>query len=167
MAGLAVEIRGRRHLDDLAEVHDRDGVGDVLHHREVVRDEEVREPEPLLQVLEQVHDAGLDRHVERGDGLVEHQERGVERERASDADALALTARELMRVPVRVMPVQPDERQELFDTRAVIAGHLVDDERFRDRGADRHAGIERRVRILEHDLHLASQARAACLCRGW
>ena len=93
-------------------------------------------------------------------------ERRVEREGASDADALALTARELVRVAVRVMAVQPDERQQLFDTRPVIAGHLVDDERLRDRGADRHAGIERRVRILEHDLHLASQPAQLALVDG-
>ena len=60
-------------------------------------------PEPVLQVLEQVHDAGLDRHVERGDGLVEHEQRRVERERTGDADALALTARELVRVAVAVL----------------------------------------------------------------
>ena len=88
-------------------------VGDVPHHREVVRDEEVREAEPVLQVFEQVHDAGLDRHVERGDRLVEHEHRRVERERTRDADALALTAGELVRVAVAVLGVQPDEREQL------------------------------------------------------
>ena len=39
-----------RGLDDAAEIHHRDAVGDVLHHREIVRDEDVGEAEPLLQV---------------------------------------------------------------------------------------------------------------------
>ena len=44
-----------------------------------------------------------------------------------------------------------------------IAGHLVDDERLRDRGADRHPRVERRVRILEDDLHLPPHARRSPL----
>ncbi len=39
----AVQLLGRRELDDLAEVHDRDAVGDVAHDPEVVRDEHVGE----------------------------------------------------------------------------------------------------------------------------
>ena len=79
-------------------------------------------PSSLLQVLEQVHDAGLDRHVERGHRLVEHEQVGVERERPGDADALALTAGELVREPVDVLGVQPDERHQLLDPlRAVVA----------------------------------------------
>ena len=90
-------------LDDLAEVHHRDLVADVAHDGQVVRDEHVREAELVLQVLEQVDHAGLDRHVERGHWLVEHEQVGVEREGARDADALALPAGELVRVAVRVL----------------------------------------------------------------
>ena len=57
--------------------------GDVAHDRQVVRDEEVREPELVLQIFEQVHDLRLDRDVERRDRLVEHDQRRVERERAA------------------------------------------------------------------------------------
>ena len=52
-------------LDDPPEVHHRDAVADVAHDREVVGDEEVREPEPVLQVGEQVDHLRLGRHVER------------------------------------------------------------------------------------------------------
>ena len=58
------------------------------------------EAELVLQVLEQVDDAGLDRDVERRHRLVEHEQLRVERERAGDADALALAAGELVRVAV-------------------------------------------------------------------
>jgi hypothetical protein len=37
----------RRDLDDHAEVHDRDPIGDVANDGQVVRDEEVREVEPV------------------------------------------------------------------------------------------------------------------------
>ena len=65
------------------------------HDRQVVRDEQERDAEFLLQVLQQVDDLGLDGDVERRHGLIGHQQLGVERERAGDADALTLAAGEL------------------------------------------------------------------------
>ena len=53
-----------------------------------------------LQVLEQVEDLRLHGDVERRDRLVADNEFRVERERASDADALPLAAGEGMRVAV-------------------------------------------------------------------
>ena len=53
----------------------------------------------LLEVLEQVHDLRLDRDVERRDRLVADEEVRVQRERPGEPDALALAARELVRVP--------------------------------------------------------------------
>ena len=40
-------------LDDLAEVHDGDPVGDVPDDRQVVGDEEVREPEVSLEIFQE------------------------------------------------------------------------------------------------------------------
>ena len=54
-----------RGLDDAAEIHHGDAVGDVLHHGEIVRDEDVGEAEPVLQVAQQVEDLRADRDVER------------------------------------------------------------------------------------------------------
>ena len=62
-------------------------------------------PEPLLQVLEQVDHAGLDRDVEGRHRLVEHHQVGVEREGPGDPDALALAAGELVREAVGVLGV--------------------------------------------------------------
>src|SRR5215218_5765841 len=45
VAGVVVELVAFSDLDDLAEVHDRDPVGDVPDHRQVVRDEQVGEVE--------------------------------------------------------------------------------------------------------------------------
>ena len=62
--------------------------------------------EPLLQVLQQVDDLRLDRDVERGDRLVEHQEARGHGQRARDSDPLALAAGELVRVALeRVAPI--------------------------------------------------------------
>ena len=89
---------GRRLFDDAAEIHDRDAVGEVLDDAEIMADEQVGEVELVAQVHEQVEDLRLDRHVERRDGFVADQNLGLHRERAGDADALALAAGELMRI---------------------------------------------------------------------
>ena len=44
-SGASEQLVGRRDLHDLAEVHHRDPVGDVADDGEVVRDEQVGEPE--------------------------------------------------------------------------------------------------------------------------
>ena len=121
-------------------------------------DEQVREPEPVLQVLEQVDDAGLDRHVERRHRLVEHDQRRVERQRAGDADALALAAGELVGEPLaRGRAPGPTRSSSSRDPLGMIAGHLLDLQRLGDRAADGDPGIERRVRVLEDDLHLVAE----------
>ena len=118
MARLGEERRAcRRSLDDLAEIHDRDAVGDVLHHREVVGDEDVGEAEAALQVLQQVDDLRLDRDVERRDRLVADDEARLDGERAGDADALALAAGEFVRVAPRMVRREADEAQQLLDPR--------------------------------------------------
>ena len=95
------ELLRRRALDDLAEVHDRDGVGDVADDREVVRDEQEAELELAREAGEQVRDLRLCRGVERGERLVEDDHRRVRGERPRDRDPLPLTARELVRVAAR------------------------------------------------------------------
>ena len=113
MERVLVQVVRRRQLHDLAEVHDRDPVGDVPDDCEVVRDEEVREAELALQLLEQVDDLRLDRDVERRHRLVADDEVRVERERAGDADALALAARELVRVARGGVGRQADDLEQL------------------------------------------------------
>ena len=65
-----------------------------------MRDEQDREAEPLLQVLQEGQDLRLHGDVERRDRLVGDEHLGFERERAGDADALALAAGEFVRVAV-------------------------------------------------------------------
>ena len=86
---------------------------DVLDHRQVVRDEQVGEAELLLQVLEQVDHLRLDRHVERRHRLVADDQLRLDRERARDADALALAAGELVRIAAHVIGLQADGLQQL------------------------------------------------------
>ena len=95
---LLVQVVGRRLLDQRPEVHDADDVADVPDDGEVVGDDQVGEPEPLLQLLEQVEHLRLHADVERGDRLVGDEQVRLERDGAGDADALPLAAGELVRV---------------------------------------------------------------------
>ena len=117
---LRVELVRGRDLRDLAEVHHEHAVRDVPDDVEVVRDEHVGEPEVALEVLEQVQDLGLHRDVERRDGLVADDQLRVHGERAGDADALALAARELVREAVVVLGVQADDVEQLLHAPLVL-----------------------------------------------
>ena len=96
-AGAAKIARGRAGLDDLAVLHHRDPVGDAAHDAEVVGDEQHPHALGLLHVGEQRQDLGLDRHVERGGGLVGDQDVGAVGQRHGDHHPLALAAGELVR----------------------------------------------------------------------
>jgi hypothetical protein len=88
---VVVDLLGRAELDDLPQVHDRDPVGDVTNDAEVVRDEDIREPELVLDVFEQVDDLCLDRDVEGRDRLVGDDQLRLQRQGAGNSDALALS----------------------------------------------------------------------------
>ena len=62
----------------------------MAHHCKVVRDQQIREPELLLQVGKQVDHLGLNAHVEGAHRLVGDDQIGFGGEGAGDANALAL-----------------------------------------------------------------------------
>ena len=109
-----VDLLARPDLDDLAQVHHGDAIRDVADDRQVVGDEEVREPELVLELGEQVDDLRLNRDVERRHRLVQDHQLRVQGKRASDADPLALAPGELVRKAVRVLGAEPDGAQKLL-----------------------------------------------------
>jgi hypothetical protein len=123
-----------------------------------VRDEHVGESKLALEIFEQIDDPGADRHIQRRYGLVEHEQLGIEHERAGDPDALTLPAGELVRETVGVLAIEPDPPHHFCDTLSPpVLPQPVDLQRVGDDRFDGHRRIQRRVRILEHDLHLAAQ----------
>ena len=154
--GVRVQLVAVGHLHDLAEVHHRDAVADVAYHGEVVRDEQVGELEFPLQVVEQVDDLSLDRHVERGHRLVRHDHLRSGGQRPGDADTLPLATGELVRVPVVMLRVQADEFEQVLYRALdpVRRGYLLDVERRGDNRADRVSRVQRRIRVLEDHLDI-------------
>ena len=164
MTGRGEQRLGVRGLDDGAEIHHRDAVGDVLDHREVVRDENIGKPEPLLQVPQQVEDLRTDRDVERRDRLVADDQFRLDRERARDRDALALAAGKFVGVAARKARLEPDQPQQFLDPRAAFVRwhEVMQHQRLAEDLGDRHARVERGVRVLEDDLRLPAE-RAQCV----
>ncbi len=155
MAWRAEDLRRRALLDDLAEVHDGHRVGYLSDHGELMGDEQRGQSELVGEFAQQSQDLGLDRDVQRGDGLVRDQHVGFERERPRDHGALALTpAERLWRTPIRGAR-QSDELEQLLDVSALAGGvdEPVHARRFPDRRADCHTRVEGGVGILEDHLH--------------
>src|SRR5262249_56473574 len=99
------------------------------------------------------------RDVERRGRLVAYNQLRLDRERARNRDALALAARELMRIARRMARLEADETEQFGDARALLCGrhHLVKLERLGENIADGHARVERGVRVLEHQLGAAPE----------
>ena len=116
----------------------------------------------LLEVEQQVDDLGLNRHVQRGNSLVADDELRVRGERAGDADALPLAAGELVREAVQEVRREAafvhDVQDELLHTGVLFLDHVVRLHALADDLADAHARVQRGIRILENELHIAAQA---------
>ena len=145
-----------------AQVHHHHLVGHMLHHRQVVGDEHVAGAELLLQVHEQVEDLRLDRQVQRRGRLVRDHDAGLHHHRPRDRDALALAAREHVRVALQVLRPQADLGRQRLDPLPPLgtAQRRVDHQRLRQRRRDGLARIQGGVGVLEHHLHLAPQGLA-------
>ena len=119
-------------------------------------------PNCVLEVLEQPQDLGLHHHVERGRRLVGDEQLRVARERERDQHALALPARELVRVVARAARRHADQLQQLADARRRPRplARRVQDDRLADLVADPLDRVERVQRALEDDRHPRPAHRA-------
>ena len=126
-----------------------DAVG-LLRHAAVVRDDEERGAQLLVDLAEEVVDRVGVHGVEVAGGLVgEHQRRAVH-ERAGDGHALLLTARELVGV-LLLEALQAEQRQGLLGPRlrALDCGRASDERRHQH--VLEHAELRQQVVELEHE----------------
>ncbi|MCY1238607.1 hypothetical protein D9M72_513520 [compost metagenome] len=89
-------------LDDAACIHDGDAVGHFGDDAEIVGDQHQRRAGVFDEFVKQVEDLRLHRHVERGRRLVGNQKVRLAGNRHGDHHALALAARELVRVEIQI-----------------------------------------------------------------
>jgi hypothetical protein len=77
MARPPEDLADRPLLGDAAGVHDQRPIACLGDDRQVVRDQDHRQPELASQALEELEDLRLDHDVERGGRLVADDDRGV------------------------------------------------------------------------------------------
>jgi len=85
-------------FDDSPLVHHGDPSGEIAHYRHGVGDEQVGQAEVPLQLGEEIDDLGADTDIEGRDRFIAHDELWAQRQGSGYADALALSAGELVRV---------------------------------------------------------------------
>ena len=99
-----------------ADLEDRDAVAHLHRLVDVVGDEHDRLAQRLLQAQELVLQLRARDRVDRAERLVHQHDRRIGGEGAGDADALALAAGELARIPIAVLARrQSDEGEQLVD----------------------------------------------------
>jgi len=147
------------HFHQPAHVHHGHPVADLGDDPQVVGDEEIRQAVALLELRQEVQDLGLDGDVQGADGLVRHDEPGFQGQGPGDPQALALAAAEFVGIAVADVGGEPHFREELLHPGPALwaAAQVMDDEGLFQDLAHGHAGVERRIGVLEDDLDLAPQ----------
>ena len=131
----------------------------MFDHAEIMGDEQIGQAELVLQIQQQIDDLRLHRHIECGHRLIGDNQAGIERERAGNADALALSAAEGMGKTVHIFDGQLHDIEQFAHPLAPLGGvrHAVDQQRLADQIADHHARVERGEGILKHHLQMAAE----------
>ena len=144
---------GSAFLDNLSTEHHGHAIGDTANDAEIVRDQNDRHMQPLLEFPKLVDDLRLDRHVERGRGFVGDEDVGLAGERHCDHRTLLHAAAELVRIIVHALRRihDADEFEHLHDLGVDIL-HIgaVQLDRLRDLRATGEDGSERRAWFLEN-----------------
>src|SRR5204862_1104619 len=134
-------------LDDAAEIHYGDAVAHMFDDAQIMADHDVGEAERFLQFQQQIDDLGADRDVQRRYRFVADDDFGIEDQGTRNADALALAAREFMRVAAGLFGTQPDMPEHLGNAPVDLAlrRHAMQAQRVFQRATDSLAWIERGV----------------------
>ena len=143
---LVEDLFDRAGFHRFAGIHHRDAVAGLQDQAQVVRHEDHGGAEFLGQLLDQLDDARLHRHVERGGRLVEQQQRRFGQQAHRDNHPLLLTAGELMRIgseqTLRVGQFHRLEYVERHIRRFGLGLALVEDRDLHQLRADLHRRIQ-------------------------
>ena len=153
VAGRCVQLVGSPALQQAAEVHHADSVGERERFLLVVRDQHGRDLQLALNLADRAPQLFADLRVERAERLVEQQHLGLVRQRARDSDTLLLSTRELRRQAIVHAFERYQPQQFLAALPPVFGAHAPDAQRELDVLADAHVA-EQRV-VLKHEADAA------------
>ncbi len=140
-------------LDELTRAEHGHAVGDLVHDREVVTDEDAREPELVLQVGEERQHVRLDRHVQGAGRLVRDQQPWPQRQCAGEGDPLPLATGELAWATAGVVARQTYGVEQVAHPSVTLGAgaDLVHVQRFGDALRHGEQRVERGGRVLGHE----------------
>ena len=147
-------------LDHPPEIHHRHIIRHLRYHAQIMRNDDNRRAEVLLQLLHQVDNLRLNRDIQRRSRLVRDQDRRIARQRQRNHHALTHPAAQLMWILLDPLlrigdahAVQHINRhlQRLFFAEALVQFH-----HFRNLPANRMQRIQRGHRLLKDHRDLAA-----------
>ena len=143
-------------LHKAAEIHHAHAVGDMAHHRQIVRHKEIGQAKLFLQILEHIDHLRLNGNVQCRDRLIADDKLRINRQSAGNSHSLPLTARKLMRITAGVILIQSDAVEQLQNKFLSLFARfkVMDIQRLADNIGHRHSCIQRGIRILKDHLHL-------------
>ena len=145
-------------LYHVAQIHYADTVRNVPYNRDIVSDEEVRQPQLSLQVFKHVYYLRLNRYVQSRNRLIADDKFRLYGQSSGDTDSLLLSAREFVRKTVGMFCIQSYFLEKLIDSGCSLSfsgTKLMDIQCLTYDFADSHTRVERCRRILEYNLHFA------------
>lgn len=101
-------------FDHATSVEHQDSVGHGANDAEIMRDEQVREGQPLPELAQQIDHPGTNRCVQCAGRLITDDVRRVERQRPGNRCPLELPTGELVRAPVGLFRVEANTFEELI-----------------------------------------------------
>ena len=111
MSGCCQDLPGRCDFHQSTQIHHTDVIADVLHDRQIVRNEQQCDVPLALQANDEIQYLRLDGYIERRYGLISNQKLRIQRQRPGNADALALATGKLMGIAMRSLRTQAHESQ--------------------------------------------------------
>src|SRR6266851_3450973 len=156
MLGLLQDNIRRALLHDAAAIHHGDFVSQVSGHGQVMRNEQIRHPQGALQLHQEIGDLRLHQTIESRERLVQNQELGLERQRASDSQPLALATAQLRGRPVHDVRGKTHSFEQgtsallHFFTRV----YALQNQRFDEYLEYTPSWVQRACRILKYELNL-------------
>ncbi len=141
-------------LHGAASIHYQHFIADAGHYAQIVGNHNDRRIELALQLVQQGHDLRLNGNVQRGGWLIGYQQFWSAQQRHGDHNALAHTARELMREHAHTLTrFWHFHRIEHFDRLFKgfgFAQPLMQHQDFHQLLADAHVRVQGGHRILEN-----------------
>ena len=132
----------------------------MRYHSQVVTNHDEGQPAFAAQVFQQIKYFCLHRSVKRRCGLVQQQNLRLQNQRARNGNALALSARQLVRIP------EPEPGSHAHFVQRALNAHFrvvyaVNGQWLGQNAVDGLARVQRSIRVLEHHLHQAPEWFAA------